>query len=76
MFDNFVAKLNGAKRSLTIYVNSVFAVIVIILPEAQMSFPAMQEYLPHDVYRWIMAVTIAANIALRFKTVTDLKDKA
>jgi hypothetical protein len=76
MFHTFIEKLKGVKRSLTIWINSVFAVIVLILPEAQMSFPAMQEYIPHDVYRWLMAVTIAANMILRFKTVADLKDKA
>lgn len=76
MWDNFVAKLHGAKRSFTICINSIFAVIVIILPEAQLSFPAMQSYLPHDVYRWLMGVIIAANLVLRFKTVADLKDKA
>ena len=68
-------RLRGAKRSLTIWVNSVFGTVVLLLPVAQDAFPQLQGYLPDDVYKGLMGLVIAANIVLRFKTTADLKDK-
>jgi len=68
-------KLRGAWRSLTIWFNSVSLTLFAVLPTAQDAFPQMQAYLPEHLYKWGMGIVIAANIALRFKTASDLADK-
>lgn len=68
-------RLRNAWKSLTIWCNLAFANLMLLLPVAQDSFPALREYIPADIYQVMMGVVVAANIALRFKTTTDLKDK-
>ena len=72
LYASFIAKLDNAWRSWTIWVNSVLAIIMLALPSLQDSFPQLQSYLPEHIYKYAMLVIIAANIALRFKTVQDL----
>lgn len=73
--NNIMARIRGARRSLTIWFNSIVGTVAILLPAAQDSFPQMQQYLPDSFYKTAMGLVIAANIALRFKTTMDLKDK-
>ena len=68
----FIAKLDNAWRSWTIWINSLLAVIILGLPMLQESFPQLQNYLPDHIYKNVMLLIIGANIILRFKTVQDL----
>lgn len=68
-------RLQGAVRSMTIWVNSVFGAVVLGLPELQSAFPQMQPYVPDQFFKYAMGAVIAANIALRFKTNKDLAAK-
>ena len=72
LYTNFIAKLDNSWRSWTIWINSVVAVIILALHDLQETFPQLQSYLPEHIYKYAMLVIIAANIALRFKTVQDL----
>lgn len=68
-------KLKNAWKSWTIWVNGLAASIMVILPVAQDSVPQLQAYIPDHVYKIAMGVIVALNIALRFKTTTDLANK-
>jgi len=69
------AKLNGAKRSLTIWVNGLAGALIIGLPEAQIAFPQLRDYVPHNMYHYAMGALIVANILIRFRTKTGLENK-
>lgn len=75
MLRKLLARLRGAKRSLTIWFNGIAGALVLVLPVAQEVFPQMSGYIPQDTYRLLMGLIIAANILLRFKTTVDLADK-
>ena len=68
-------RLKNAWRSVTIWFNGIAASVLAILPTAQDNLPQLENYLPHNFYQWMMGLVIAANIALRFKTSSDLADK-
>lgn len=72
-FDTLKAKLAGARKSLTIWFNGLVAAVMGILPMAQDSLPALQQYVP-DI-KWAAVLVIVGNIVLRFKTTTGLQDK-
>jgi hypothetical protein len=67
--------LRGAVRSLTLWVNGALGSIIIALPVLQANFPALEQYLGHDTYRYAMGAIVAANILLRVKTTSSLQDK-
>ena len=71
----FTNKLLNSWRSWTIWINSIFAMILFELPNLQSDFPQLQGYLPDNFYKWAMGAIIAANIILRFKTAQDLANK-
>lgn len=75
MSETLKSRLRGARRSLTIWFNSLSGSVLIILPVAQDAFPQMQAYIPAHIYQIMMGGIVAANIALRFHTTIDLKDK-
>ena len=75
LYISFIAKLNNAWRSWTIWLNSLMAITMLSLPDLQQSFPQLQTYLPEHIYKYAMLVIISANIILRFKTVQDLAVK-
>lgn len=68
-------KIKGAWRSMTIWFNGVAAVVIPGLPMLQDSFPQLQPYIPDHLYQYALCLLIVANIALRFKTTTDLAAK-
>ena len=70
-----IEKIKGAWRSWVIWTNGIAGTLVVLLPVAQDSFPQLQQYIPANVYQWGMAIVIAANIILRFKTTMDLSEK-
>jgi cytochrome b561 len=69
------AGILGMYKSMTIWVNGIAGTIIILLPMAQDQFPAMQDYLPLNIYHYGMGSLVLLNILLRFKTTTALKDK-
>lgn len=68
-------RLRNCWRSVTVWFNGAVGTLMLILPIAQASFPQMEGYLSEDLYKAVMAVVIAANIILRFKTTADLAEK-
>jgi len=68
-------RLQGAVRSMTIWVNSVFGAVLLGLPELQLTFPQIQPYVPEQFFKYAMGAVIVANILLRFKTNIDLAAK-
>jgi hypothetical protein len=69
------SRIAGAKKSLTIWFNSLAGTLAIALPFAQEALPEMQAYLPTNTYQWLMGAVVLGNILLRFKTVSDLAHK-
>lgn len=72
---NIKAKLQGARKSLTIWFNGTAAAVVAGLPIAQDSLPQLHSYLPANFYQYAMGGVIFANILLRFKTNNGLEHK-
>jgi hypothetical protein len=68
-------KLRGAKRSLTVWFNTVLGTVVLALPIATDTLPQLQAYLPPGVYRYLALALIVGNMALRFKTSLPLEHK-
>jgi hypothetical protein len=73
--EKFKAKLQGAWKSFTVWVNGVAAVVLALLPFLQQQLPALQPYLGADIYRNAMLALVVINIALRFKTDRGLESK-
>lgn len=69
------SRIAGARKSLTIWFNSVIGTVVTLLPVAQDQLPQLQPYIGPHFYQYMMGFVVGANILLRFKTTTDLKDK-
>lgn len=69
------ADLVKAHRSWTIWFNSAMGAVVVALPMAQDSLPQLQDYLPANLYHYLMGALIVGNILLRFKTNAALADK-
>lgn len=67
------AKLLNMWKSWTIVFNAACATVLGILPMAQDSLPAFQQYVP-DI-KWAAVLVIVGNIVLRFKTSTGLQNK-
>jgi hypothetical protein len=68
-------KINGAKKSLTIWANSAFATIAMALPIAQDQIPLVKAYIPPNVYHYMLMVVIFGNVFLRFRTNKGLEEK-
>lgn len=75
-WETFKARLRGAWHSATIRFNILIGGAILLLPEAQEAAPALQEYLPPELYQWVMGTLVAGNILLRFKTALDLAERA
>lgn len=73
--DGLVADARRAYKSATIWVNGVVLSLIGALPYAQESFPQLQDYISPEFYKHAMLGLVAANILLRFKTTTALKNK-
>jgi len=61
--------------SLTIWVNGISLTVISFLPMAQDYAPQIQEYISPSLYKQMMVVLVIANILLRFKTSSALRDK-
>lgn len=64
-----------AHKSLTIWFNSAMGAAVVALPMAQDQLPQLQDFLPANLYHYLMGALVVGNIILRFKTNTALADK-
>lgn len=73
------ARLRGAVRSRTIWLNAIGAALIEQLPAAMpdilMQFPALEPLLPQNVYQPLMAGMIVINILLRFNVRVPLEAK-
>lgn len=78
-FDLLVAKLIGAVRSKTIWLNGLFLVFLDQLPNIlgnlATSLPELQPYLGPVLYRNVSLFLIIGNLYLRFRTKTPLEVK-
>jgi hypothetical protein len=63
-------------KSLTLWFNSIVASLALVLPELMLQLPAMQAYVPSDLYRWLFIFTVLGNVIIRIRTTTavGLKD--
>ena len=75
VIDKLIRKIRGARKSLVIWFNTIVGTAVTLLPVAQESFPQLQEYLPANIYQWVMGALVVGNIILRFRTTLDLAHK-
>ena len=74
-FTELWADLKRAHTSWTIWVNGIALTILEALPYAQDVFPQIKEYISPDFYKQGMTTLIVANLILRFKTKSAIKDK-
>lgn len=70
-----LAKLRKAWKSWTIWFNSMALAFVAFLPDLTASLPQVQDYLTPATYRALALAVFVVNMALRFKTKTDLSEK-
>lgn len=75
LFTGVLADVKRAYVSLTIWVNGIALTIIGVLPLAQDYAPQIQEYISPSLYKQMMLIIVVANILLRFKTHTALRDK-
>lgn len=68
-------KINNMWKSWTIHFNVWVGSFLAAVPVLKDSFPDMAPYLPDSVFKGAMAVLVAGNILLRFKTNKSLADK-
>lgn len=68
-------KIRGAKRSLTIWINSAFASISVALPIAQDQIPQVKPFIPPEIYHYMLMFVIVGNVLLRFRTNKGLDEK-
>ena len=72
---SFVAKLKGARKSLTIWANALAAGAVAALPYAADQLPQLQPYIDSGLYHKISFVILVGNMILRFRTTQGLHEK-
>lgn len=68
-------KLNGLKRSWTIWLNSALLALFPVLMYAQEVLPQLQMYLSETTYKSVGLIVVILNIALRFRTDKCLSEK-
>lgn len=67
--------LKGAAKSVTMWFNGIFATVATAIPFALDSFPALEQYLPTNIYKHLMVALIVGNMVLRFRTSKPLAEK-
>lgn len=75
LFNGIMADVKRAYVSMTIWVNGIALTIMGLLPLAQDYAPQLQEYISPELYKQMMLIIVVANILLRFKTSSALRDK-
>lgn len=78
-WDKAKAYARGCVKSWTIWFNSAWVLLLAWLPDIvmliQTELPAVQAYIPAELYKWLNATGIIGNLLLRFKTTKALPDK-
>lgn len=59
-------------KSLTIWFNSALAGIAVMLPDFLAQLPMLREYLPDDIYRWLLLFVVLGNVLIRARTSTAI----
>ena len=67
--------LAGAMKSWTIWFNTILGIVIQTLPDAQSTFPQLQDYLPADIYHKALGALIVGNLLLRVKTNKALSER-
>jgi hypothetical protein len=67
--------IKGAYKSLTMWINAAFAVVVKNWDDIMQSYPQLGQYMNADHFKYLAGSIIVANIMLRFKTNKSLADK-
>ena len=49
--------------------------IIPVLPMAQDNIPQLHDYLPDNLYKYLMVIVVVANLLLRIKTNKGLEEK-
>lgn len=68
-------KLKGAWRSVTIWFNGLLLALFPLVQMAHDSLPEIGQYLSPHLYQYVGLAVVVVNIALRFKTTSDLASK-
>lgn len=68
-------KIIGAKRSLTVWFNSVMGTAVSLFPVAESALPQLQELLGENPYKILALVIVIGNILIRGVTSQPLEQK-
>lgn len=78
-FDCLRQKLRGAARSVTMWVNGILVVVFpfteMILDAVRDQLPAMQPYLPSNIYQYVGIVVVIFNMYQRTQTTKSLAEK-
>lgn len=72
---SFLESLNGARRSLTVWFNSVVLAALPLLESIKEFSPGLQAYLTPENFKLVGISVILINIILRFKTKKPLSEK-
>lgn len=75
VLEKVVRTLDGARRSLTIWFNSVCLAVLPALDYAKDAFPQLQEFVGAETYKLMGLVIVGGNIVLRFRTDRSLGAK-
>ena len=75
MIDDIKAWFRGAVKSVTMWFNSVFAVVATVITDLPTVLPDLASVLPPDVYKYLLFLNILGNMALRVKTRLPLTAK-
>ena len=70
-----MATLNGMRKSLTIWFNSLLLIAMQAFEYAAVALPQLQEYMNPNTYKLVGLIAVGGNILIRFRTNKPLKDK-
>lgn len=69
------AKIRGAWKSWTIWLNGVALAALPVIDMLKESVPQLERYVDAQSYKFAMLAVIVSNIVLRVKTSTGLQNK-
>lgn len=75
MLECFLAKLRGAVKSLTIWLNGIGLAVVAGWNEITESVPQLQQYVDAQTYKYLALSLVVGNIIVRFRTRSPLEHK-
>jgi hypothetical protein len=79
MFETFILKVKGVYKSTVMWFNGLILTAMPfvdnIMQAIRDNLPAVSQWLTADILKGAAVFILLANIALRFRTKTDLADK-